>query len=574
MAVMLIFALGIYASLQSTFRVIYQSRIRIIETAVLNEQIELIHNIGYTDIGIVEGSPAGVLERTVTTTKSGFEFEITRTIRAIDDPFDGVIGGTPNDTAPVDYKFVQIDILCSNCGQDNHLSATTYVPPRYLEGDPTNGALFIEVFDAQGTPVVGADVHIVSTSTDPVVNFSDTTDNQGLLRILDLDAAIQRYHILVTKDGYTSDYTMSSTLSNPNPTKFPASVAASDVTEISFSIDEISRFNISSLDEQCTPVPDVRGVFSGTKLIGTEPTVLRNVLSFNTGAAATQSLVPVEWDTYTLDISSHNIVGTIPETPLTLLPSNTQPVSLIVAPSTANSLWVIVRDNDSKQPLANAAVSITRLGIVQSAFTGVGTIRQTTWDQGPGQEYYVDDARFFASTNTDPYTLPGDITLSQTLGTYAPSGVLESSIIDTSQSSTLVNIIWEPLIQPASTSVYFQIATANSTSTSTTWDYLGPDGTSTTFYTVSSTSVSPVHADNRFVRYKLYLKTQDETVTPLLSDVAITYTTSCTPPGQTYFGSLSAAEYTLDVSKSGYQSQSIPVTPDGNTPIIVDLTAE
>jgi len=159
------------------------------------------------------------------------------------------------------------------------------------------------------------------------------------------------------------------------------------------------------------------------------------------------------------------------------------------------------------------------------------------------------------------------------LGQYAASGWLESSTFDLGLNATYQNIIWEPLSQPSETglnSVRFQIATANSTSPSS-WSYLGPDGTTGSYYTTIDTVISDAHDGDRYIRYMAYMSTASTTYTPTLSNVSFTYTNSCTPPGQTYFGGLSATDYTVTVSATGYESESSNVTVGGYTKLTVSL---
>ena len=313
-----IFVIGIYSGIQFVFKLVYNSRVRIIETSLLNEQIEGIRNMSFYDVGIVNGSPSGLLERTVTTTRNNIDFEITRTIRNIDDPFDGVIdpgGGSSGgecqqsqtelchdgstlcvgqnavqghlnhgdtegacgaddpvfDNQPSDYKFVDVEILCTSCNQQVPVSMSTYLAPKFLEGDPTHGALFIHVINASGQIVQGATVNVVSTITNPTYNFYDTTDNDGKLAVVDLAAGIAAYDITVTKNGYTTDQTVSSTVSNPNPTKPFGTVIAQDLTELYFTIDAISEMSVQTLNAYCTPIGSTGISLVGTKKIGTSP---------------------------------------------------------------------------------------------------------------------------------------------------------------------------------------------------------------------------------------------------------------------------------------------------------------
>ncbi len=279
-----IFAVGIYSGIQFVFKLVYNSRVRILETALLNEQVEGIRNLSFYDVGIVNGSPSGLLERTVTTTRNGIAFEITRTIRNIDDPFDGTAGGDPQDLSPADYKLVDVSIICQSCRQQVPVSVTTYIAPKYLEGDPTHGALFIEVFDANAQAVSGALVTIVSTSTNPTYNFSDTTDNDGMLRIVDLAAGAEAYSISVSKSGYTSDSTVIPSPSNPNPSTLPATVIAQSVTEVSFSIDRVSSMAVETLNESCVPLGAVNLSLTGAAAINGTGNAANNHLLGNSAA--------------------------------------------------------------------------------------------------------------------------------------------------------------------------------------------------------------------------------------------------------------------------------------------------
>lgn len=568
-----LFVIGIYGGIQMVFKIVYQSRVRIVETALLNEEIETVRNLSFYDVGIVNGSPSGLLEYSATTTRNGMNFIITRTVRNIDDPYDGTIDGTPQDTAPADYKLVDISVQCTNCQQQSSLSMQTYVAPKFLEGDPTHGALFIEVFDASADPVQGALVHIVSTSTDPTYDFTDTTDNDGMLRIVDLAEGIGQYSITVTKDGYTTEATMPPTAEVLNPTKPLASVVAQDVTEISFSIDQVSQFDISTINSLCSAVGSVPFTIRGTKLLGTEPDVYLVDDSYTTDGSGSYTLSNIRWDSYGFLVNGYDLIGTIPDVPFSLNPNTTQPIQLVLGTNTANSLLVMVTDNG--QPVPSANVTVTSTSFSTSDLSGVGSVVQTDWSGGSGQDMFTDETRFSSSFGVDVLSNPGDITLIDLGSNYTVSGEVESSIIDLGISPSYVSLEWSSVAQPAETgsdSVRFQIATSAS-STTEIWDYFGPDGTDATYYTPDSQVIAAVHDGDQYVRYKLYLQTADTDYTPTISDVSLTYTNSCTPPGQAYFGGLSAETYTISISATGYQPYTTDVAVDGDSVLIIELNS-
>lgn len=575
-AVFVLVSVGVYSSIQFVFKVVYQSRIRIIETSVLNEQIEIIRNMNFHDVGILNGSPAGLLERTVTTTRNSIEFEITRTIRNIDDDFDGTVGGDPNDLSPADYKLVEVEIVCAGCDQREPLTMTTYIGPKYLEGDPTHGALFVEVFDANAQPVQGASVHIVSTLTDPAYDFTDVTDNDGMLRIVDLVEGVQAYDIVVSKAGYTSAQTITPSAENLNPTKLPASVVAQDVTEISFSIDEVSSMNVSSINQYCNAVGSVSTHVFGTHLVGTEPDVYIVSTTIATDGSGEYTFADMHWDNYMFNLTGYDLIGTIPNLSVYLPAGSVQPVQLITGPNYNYSLLVNILDSVTGQPISNASVVVTSTGYNENKITGIGFSNQTDWSGGDGQLDYIDQTLYWSQDggmeDDDP---EGDLKLKLVGESYVSDSELESSIFDLGTSVNFVNLIWTSLSQPLETGddpVLWQLATSN-TSTPETWDYLGSDGTGATYYDDENISINDIHDGDRYFRYKLFLATASTTYTPTISDVSVTYTTECTPPGQVYFGNLSEQSYSIVVSAEGYSTITDTADIDGDIIMEVNMVA-
>ncbi len=316
-AIFTIFALGIYGTLQMVYRAIYQSRLDILETALLSEQLEIARNLPYNSIGIINGIPSGVLPHSTTTIRNGVTFNLITTVRNIDDPFDGTLGGIPNDTAPADYKIIEMTAQCVNCNQQKPLILTSMVGPKNLEGSTNNGALFLNVFDANGLPVVGANVHIVNTSIVPNIIVDDVTGNDGYLRIVDTPTATMGYNITVSKPGYSTDNTVSPSVANPNPVKPPANVSSQTVTNLSFAIDKLGAFTASTIYTYCSAFSNASFNMTGTKLIGTAPTVYKFDKTIQTDANGNYTQNNVEWDTFQVSAAdlNYDIAGTIPQFP-------------------------------------------------------------------------------------------------------------------------------------------------------------------------------------------------------------------------------------------------------------------
>jgi prepilin-type N-terminal cleavage/methylation domain-containing protein len=549
--------LGTYGALQSLFQIVSASRAKIDAVDLANEQIEIIRNMPYSQVGIVQGIPNGLLQHIQTLTRDSFNFTVTTFVRNIDDPFDGTIGGSPSDSSPNDYKSVEINIDCTSCHLFTPVKITTTVAPKNLETASTNGALFVRVFDAGGNPVVGANVHIENDNASPHIIVDDVTNNQGLLQVVDVPPAVSAYQISVTKTGYSTDKTYLSSSTNPHPLVPPFTVVLQQITQASFAIDKLGTLIISSVFNTCTPAPNFHFSLTGSKNIGTNPVVPKYSTNQVTDANGSLTVPNMEWDSYVVnDIdSSYDLVGVTPLSPVALAPGNTQNLTLVVSPKNSNTLLVTVHDKTTGLPLSGVTVELSKGNYDSVQMTGQGFIRQIDWYGGSGQATTSDPTMYFSSDgNMDTHGQQGSVFLRKTNGNYVSDGYLVSSSFDIGFQATPQQIIWNPANQPNKTTVKMQIATNNDGGT---WNFVGPDGTTDTYYTTDNQNIfttGPV----RYLRYKIFFSTTDSKSTPSVSDVAFTYTSACTPPGQVSFSGLQTWNgYKIDLSKSGYNSQSI-----------------
>lgn len=563
-AVFIIIAVSVYQAYIATMNAIRASSLRITVTALANEQLEIARNLSYADVGIVGGLPSGKIPHTQTLTRNGTEFIVETIVRNIDDEFDGTIGGSPNDLSPADHKLVEIEISCASCNNFQALQFTSVISPYALETASTNGALFVRVFDALGQPVVGADVHIENNQALPSFTIDDTTNNDGFLQIIDAPPGSEAYEITVSKSGYSTDMTyQTGAVGNPNPTKPHATVVTGQVTQISFVIDLVSALNVSSVRDTCSAVSSIDFSLDGSKLIGTGPDVLKYSASHITDEDGRKIITGLEWDTYnfTLIDGLYDIAGTIPLSPFTLNPNTNQDFKLIVAPKDPQSILITVKDASTQLPLSDTQVRLEKSGYDATLITGRGFIRQTDWSGGAGQDDFIDSTKYFDSDGNIEINNPvGELNLKKIFENYESSAYLTSSTFDTGSASNFHQILWLPQGQPPDTgsdSVRFQVATNND---KIIWDFLGPDGTAGTYYTLASQDINSLNNGNRYFRYRAFMQTASTTWTPTISDVSFTFTSSCVPPGQVFFTGLDSGDYTLTVSKTGYQTLSDTIT--------------
>lgn len=561
-AIFTLLATGVMGAILALQQSVKVARERTELSSLVSADLELVRNLPYAQVGTVNGNPSGSLpdatnKRTVTI--EGRTYSIYYEVTYFDDPADGtVLAGT--DPAPADYK--QVKMFIQSGFTPTVTTILTNVVPKGLEGTQNAGALLLKAFNAQGQPVPNANLHITNVSVTPNIVLDRQTDSSGNWIEVGLPPSVNGYHITATKNGYSSDSTYPITAQNPNPTKPDATVAVGQVTQVSFSIDVLANLTIRTLDQKCQPVDGVNVNVAGAKLIGTSPNVYKYNQSL-TSASGQIGLNNIEWDTYTPTLlTGQNLIvlGTSPIQQIDVLPGTSQIFTMLVGTQTTNSLLVIVKDAITGAALEDAQVHLQKGGSTPQDYyslTGGSVWTQSSWVGGSGQTTFTDVTKYFTDDgNVDINSAPTGVRLDKTSGTYAPVGTLESSTFDTGTDQTnYTTFTWLPTSQDPATTLKFQIAANNDNAT---WDYVGPDGTAATYFTTSGTSINASADANRYIRYKAYLSTTANNKTPVLTSLTLNYVAGCFSPGQSVFQSLTAGNnYTLDVTLSGYQAQTI-----------------
>ncbi len=497
--------------------------------------------------------------------------------------FNLLITGNPTigDTSPGDYKLAEVQVTCVTCEIATSYSGTTTVAPKRLETSGGNGALLIQVFDAVGAPVPDASVSIVNTTTDPALDFTDTTNNQGQLVVIDAPPAEQSYQITVTKPGFSTDKTYAvGDPNNPSPLKPHATVLADAVTQVSFSIDALSTLNVRTVDQVCSPRPNIDFNLTGAKLIGQSPDVPKYSSDLSTDNNGELDLPSMEWDTYNATVTDpqYYLAGSLPQLPMSLSPDSTEVLSMVAEPKTTNALLVLAVDAVTQQPIQGADVKIDGPSYSKTLQTGEGNWQQTDWSGGGGQTNWSTANRYDSSSTIGTSNPVGELKLQQNGATYAASGTLTSSIFDNTAPTNFYHLVMRPEGQPSQTGVdpvRIRIASSQTNTATTTWSYRGPDGTTNTYYKPTDHTLNAIHNGDRYIRYRIDLQTANTAYTPNVSDIAISFANACTPSGQVYFNDVVTGANTITISKSGYITSVTPKTiASGWQTVTIKLTPQ
>jgi prepilin-type N-terminal cleavage/methylation domain-containing protein len=520
--------------------------------ALAEKYMEVARNLPYSQVGTISGNPHGALPdvpNALTVSYGTAKYLVYYAVSNMSDPTDGAV-------PRADYK--QTTVYIKDLGTGKVDTFSTIIAPNTLLTQ-LGGALSIQVINAVGQPVPGATLHITNSSITPALNVTRTTDSMGMWVEAGLPTSTNAYHITSTKAGYSTDSTLPGTVSNPNPVKPDATVLGNQVTAISFAIDQQSALALDALDETCQPLSGVGLELQGSKLVGANPNLLKFDQTYTSDSNGQVLLNPFEWDSYTPTTTpgSYMIYGSFPIQQINLLPGTSQEARLILGPTTPNSLLVIVKDS-SGNPIQGATVELQNGGGYDVTKLTAGSILyQQDWSGGAGQNDFTNTDEYSADdSNVDVTTLPIGVRLIQDANGYVASGSLTSSSFDTGTGSTTYSTLtWNPTSQSASTSIKFQLATNNDDAT---WNFVGPDGTAGSYYTVPGTSISAANNNERYLRYKVFLGSTSTTTTPVLSNITVNYVSGCFTPGQAFFPGLSAGNtYTLTISMPGFATQTL-----------------
>src|SRR5207253_1929745 len=112
------------------------------------------------------------------------------------------------------------------------------------------------------------------------------------------------------------------------------------------------------------------------------------------------------------------------------------------------------------------------------------------------------------------------------------SGTFISSLKDSNPAAGLAaqwtTLSWTASTPPG-TAVQFQVAASNAESGP--FNFVGTDGTAATFFTTSGASLSQF-SGLRYLKYKAFLATTSDTVTPTVSDVTVCFAVDCSGAAQ------------------------------------------
>ena len=237
-ALMLLVFVGIAAAFQLSLDVVTNNRIRAGAIALLNERMEYLRSLSYTQIGVEGGIPAGIVPQIETVSWNNVSYTRRTSALYADDPGDGLGLADENDII-ADYKTIRVEVSWNSRQGERSVNLVGRVSPPGIESDVGGGVLTINVVNAASASVFDAQVDIINTGVSPAINIRTYTNSEGVVSFIGAPAA-SNYQITVSRTGYSSAQTYAVTAQNPDPNPRHLTVADDQTTSASFAIDFVS----------------------------------------------------------------------------------------------------------------------------------------------------------------------------------------------------------------------------------------------------------------------------------------------------------------------------------------------
>lgn len=379
---------GIFGLFVLSLRTGQEGERRVVAVALANERAEMIRNLPYQNVGTVGGIPAGSIAQQETILRNAVTYTIKTDIRYVDDPYDGTLGSSPSpspsvspsppDLVNTDYKQARVEVSWTGPHPAKPILLILYLAPQGIEGGQSAGTLVFQALNAGGAAVDGATVQLQNSSVSPAVNITTQTDNAGQVILPGLPPAVGTYVLAVSKNGYTSEQTYSSTANfTPDIDHVHLNMLIGQLTPKTFVIDHVASLAITTENDSHTALGTIAYHLKGSKTIGkdatNQPVYMADIQDI-TDAAGHDTQANLVWDAYDFSIdgvvSGYDIKETSRVLPLVINPADNLDVTVTLVPHTPFSLHVTVVDAVGV-PVNNATVSLIGNSVTQALGTGV-----------------------------------------------------------------------------------------------------------------------------------------------------------------------------------------------------------
>jgi type II secretory pathway pseudopilin PulG len=332
--------------------------------SLANEKMEVARNLAYGKIAHTGSTPPGNIHQDEYVMHSGKEFHVRTRIRNVDDPLDGTLGGSPNDTDFIDYKNVRVEVSWDN-DAGSVVLASRFVPQGIESSAANMGVLVVNVFsDQSGSNISGSTVQVTNSDT----GFSETnnTDSFGRLMLVGLLESNQKYKVTLVKNGYEAVETFPPYPNTGyNPTDMNTSVIKESVNTISIIQNKLAALSVKTSNYLGQTAGNIKFYLKGGRKMGMEyappnDPVYKLDSHTETGSDGEKdfgSVSPGQYE-FVLEEPGYTIIGMDPISPITLPSEQSININVKVSPNNETALLVKIQ-KDATNMIPGASVHLT-----------------------------------------------------------------------------------------------------------------------------------------------------------------------------------------------------------------------
>lgn len=243
-ALMSLIFVGIAGVFKMAIELVSNNKARIGALSLAQEQMEYIRSLSYDAVGTQGGIPPGAIDPLEQKNLNGVSYTRRTLVRYMDDPKDG-LGALDTNAITADSKEVKVEISWSTRNSFRTTALVSRISPIGVEQVVPGGTLALQVVNALGTPVSGARVGVVNSSTS--VNTEAYSDVEGNAIFIGAPSGTG-YEISVTKSGHSSAYTYVASTTNPSPSPGHLTVSNNQTTSYTFAIDLLATHMVQTLE--------------------------------------------------------------------------------------------------------------------------------------------------------------------------------------------------------------------------------------------------------------------------------------------------------------------------------------
>ena len=194
LAIFTIIATVFASQLVGNYRTFALTNDRSVAEDLANETIEMGRNLNYFSLGTTPGNPPGVIPRTATKTVEGVSFDVTTTVKYVDDPVPGGYHTAAN------YKRLEVEVAREGVVVAN--MATIVAPP--VKAAINRATVKVLASDyANNTPIPNAVIGLSGGPSPARSDFTDAAGNVVFAELLPTNVTNPTYTITASAPGYS-----------------------------------------------------------------------------------------------------------------------------------------------------------------------------------------------------------------------------------------------------------------------------------------------------------------------------------------------------------------------------------